>query len=494
MAKLRIAHIASEVTPLAKTGGLADVVGSLPKELEKLGHKVAVFMPYYREVRMLGKVAAQPVLQSLPVHLAPGLKEEISLLQAQLPNSRVTVYFVANARAYDRDNLYGTPEGDYPDNAERFILLCRGVLQSIAEMKTPFDILHCHDWQTALIPAYINHIFSDDPVFARTASVFTIHNMAYQGLFPKDTIVKTGLGWDFFTPERLEFYGRLNLMKAGILYANKVTTVSPTYGREILTPEMGFGLEGLLKIKQADLTGILNGIDEQDWDPSRDPHIRVKFSRQTLAGKAACKTAVRQEMELEEPEKERTMLIGAVARLAEQKGFNLLVEAASKLAKRPLQIAVLGSGDPTIQDMLDTTFRDYPGKFGARFKFDNPMAHRIYAGADALLIPSRFEPCGLGQMIAMRYGTLPIVRATGGLVDTVKPINSGKKQGTGFVFKPFTTEGLVKAIDEALAVFADEQLWKKLVGQAMAENFSWGDSAKKYEEVYTQAIEKQKRK
>ncbi|MEK7477336.1 MAG: glycogen synthase GlgA [Candidatus Coatesbacteria bacterium] len=493
MPKLRIAHVTSELSPLARTGGLGDAVGSMIRAQEAAGHKVVAFLPYYREVRLLGAVTPQVVLANLPVHLAPGLRQEVNVLSAHLPGSKVPVYLVENAKAYDRDQLYGTPEGDYPDNAERFILLCRSALQAIKEMKEEFDVVHAHDWQASLVPAYLRRVYDGDAAFATTACVYSIHNLAYQGVFPKDTILKTGLGWSVYTPDQLEFYGKVNFMKAGILYADRITTVSPTYAKEILTAEYGWGLEGLLKTREADLSGVLNGIDVAEWDPAKDTHLAATFSRRNMAGKAACREALVKEFELPEP-KGRSMLVAMVARLAGQKGFELMVEALPKLAKKPVQIAVLGSGERRIQDLLEDAARKYPATLALRLRVDGALAHRLYAGADAFLMPSRYEPCGLGQMIALRYGTLPIARATGGLLDTVTPVDFKKKQGTGFLFKAATADSLAKGVDEALQAFADEELWKKLSGEAMGEDFSWASSVKRYDACYTSAMQRRSKR
>lgn len=490
MPRLKIAHVASEVLPLAKTGGLADVVGTLARAHEKSGQRPTIFMPYYREVRRLAKAEPQPVVPSLPIHLAPGIREEVSILQVQLPSSKIPVFLVHNPKAFDRDHIYGTPDGDYPDNADRFILFCRAVLQAIKEMNEAYDILHCHDWQTALIPAYLRRLYAGEPVFGRTATLFTIHNLAYQGIFAKDTIVRTGLGWEMFTPDQLEFFGKVNFMKAGILYADKISTVSPGYAREILTPEYGFGLEGLLKTRENDLVGVMNGINYEEWDPSGDTLIAAPYGRKDLAGKRACKEALVREAGLPPSDRGKMMLIGAVSRMAEQKGFDLVAEAAGKLAKRPVQMVILGSGDRRVLDMLRDLGRRYPAQIVFREKYDPGFARRIYAGADAFMMPSRFEPCGLGQMIAMRYGTMPIVRETGGLLDTVRPVDARRKTGTGFTFKAATADALLKAVDDALAAFSDDDLWQKLMLEAMAEDFSWTASAKKYESLYQQCRDK----
>lgn len=488
MAKLRIVHIASEAAPLAKTGGLADAVGAMARAQEQAGHKVAIFLPHYRIIRQLGIVKPEVLIPSLPVHVAPGIRQEVSLLKAELPGSKVTVYLLDHARSYDRDHLYGTPDGDYPDNPDRFVLLCRGALQALKEMKEEVDIVHAHDWQAALTPLYLRRTYAGEPVFAKAGAVYTIHNMAYQGAFPKESIVRVGLGWEMFTAEQLEFFGKVNFMKAGILYADRITTVSPTYANEIVTPEGGFGLDGLLRTRAADLAGVLNGIDEDEWNPEKDKHLAAPYSRRNAAGKAACRDALLAEFGLDPAESGQVLVLGAVARLAEQKGFDLLAEAAPRLMKHPLRIALLGSGERRIQELLEDLARRFPGRIALRAKFDNALAHRVYAGSDAYLMPSRYEPCGLGQMIAMHYGSLPIAHAVGGLVDTIRQVDPRKKQGTGFLFKAATADAFAKAVEDARNAYEDEPLWKKLVTEAMAEDFSWEPTVKRYDQLYADAI------
>jgi starch synthase len=488
MAKLRIAHAASELAPLAKTGGLGDAVGSLARAQDAAGHRVVAFLPYYREVRLMSTIEARPRLERFSLHIAPGIKEEISVLEAVLPGSKVVVYLVAHAKSFDRDQLYGTPDRDYPDNADRFILFSRAVLQITKELKLEVDVLHVHDWQAALVPVYLSRIYRGDEILARTASVFTIHNLAYQGLFPKDVMPRTGLGWDLYTPDQLEFWGKVSFLKAGLLYADKLSTVSPTYAKEILTKDGGFGLDGVLRQREADLAGILNGLDLSEWDPSKDPHLAAVYSRRALAGKERCKIALREEFRLQDPG-ERQLLVGVVARLVEQKGLDLLIEALPRLAKKPVQFAVLGSGDRSIREALEDAARRFPGQLALRIQFDHALAHRIYAGADALLVPSRYEPCGLGQMIAQRYGTLPIARATGGLVDTIRPAEK-RKPGTGFLFKAASADALAKAVEEAIAAYHDESYWKRCVVEAMGEDFSWTSSVRRYDALYEAALKR----
>jgi len=492
--RLRISFVASEMSPLAKTGGLADVVGSLPKELEKLGHKVSVFIPYYREVKQVSKIPTQVVRTAMPVHLGQGMTQEVNVLQATLPKSKVPVYLIENSKAFDRDHLYGTMDGDYADNGERFILFSRAVIQWMREMKEEIDIIHCHDWQTALIPVYIKRVYSGESVFARTSTIFTIHNMAYQGLFPKEVMQRTGLGWELFTPEQFEFWGKVNFLKAGIVYADRVTTVSPTYAKEVLTPGFGLGMDGIMRTREKDLIGLLNGVDYDEWDPASDPHLPATYTKKVMTGKAACKAALKEEFGLHSPEGKRVMLIGAVSRLAEQKGFEIVSAALSRLGKRPIQFVMLGSGDRKIHEMMEEAARKHPHSIGIKLKFDNALAHRIYAGSDAFIIPSRFEPCGLGQMIAMKYGTVPIAHATGGLIDTIKPIEKKNKQGTGFLFKEMTQENLLKCIDEALELYDNEAAWKKLTADIQSEDFSWQASAKRYEALYAEEKGKKTRK
>jgi starch synthase len=492
MGKFNVVQVASEITPMAKTGGLADVVGTLGRELDKGGNRVWFFMPYYREVRQHSGIAVETVLKSLPVHLSPGMREEVAVLRGQMPGSKAVAYFIDHPRSFDRDHLYGTPDGDYVDNADRFTLFSRAVVHALKELKEPVDVVHCHDWQTALIPAYIKHLYAGDPLFDRTAVVYTIHNLAYQGIFSKDIMARTGLGWSFFTPDKLEFYGKVSFMKSGILYADRVTTVSPTYAKEILTPEHGFGLDGLLKTRSSDLSGVLNGIDTGEWDPAKDPHIATAYSRKATTGKEACRDALLTEMGYPAQKQPRPMVIGAVSRLAEQKGYDIVAEAIPRLAKKPVFIVILGYGDRHIQESLEAAARKHPDKVAVRMKFDNAMAHRVFAASDLFLMPSRFEPCGLGQMIALRYGSLPVARATGGLIDSITQVDSKKKSGTGFFFKAGTADALVKAVEEALVAHDDEALWKKVVAEAMGEDFSWETSAKKYESIYQAAKDRKK--
>ncbi len=488
MGRLRVAQIASEVAPLAKTGGLADVVASLSRELESNGNRISIYMPFYRETRIACKGAARQVRKSIPVHLGPGTTQEVNVFQATLTGNKANVFLIENAKAFDRDHIYGTSESDYADNGERFILFCRAVTQLMKESGDEYDVVHCHDWQTALVPAYIRRIYAGEGKLARMAQVFSIHNLAYQGVFGKEVMLKTGLGWELFTPEQLEYWGKVNFMKAGILYSDKISTVSPTYSKEILGSEYGCGLDGLLRTRQADLSGILNGIDTVVWDPAKDARISAPYSAKGMEGKEACRRALLQECGWENEGGKRKMIIGAVARLASQKGFDILVQAIPKLAKKPVKLVVLGRGERKIQDMLEECAHSYPGLLSVQMKFDEAMAHRIYAGADAFLMPSKFEPCGLGQMIAMRYGTLPIVRATGGLLDSIRPIGKRAGSGNGILFKEATPAGIITAVEEALELFKNEVEWKKIIPDIMGADFSWSASARQYENLYVQAI------
>lgn len=490
MARSRVAHITSELAPLARTGGLGDAVAALARAQEAAGIKPLIFLPYYREIRLASAFAVEPVIQRLPLHIAPGIRQEISLMKGTLPGSKVPVYLVDHARSFDRDHLYGTPEGDYPDNADRFILLSRAALQCLKELKEEVDVVHAHDWQAALVPAFLRKVYATEDGFTRTASVFTIHNLAYQGQFLKDVMPRTGLGWEMFTPDQLEFYGKVNFMKAGILYADKIATVSPTYAEEILTKEGGFGLDGLLTTRSADVAGILNGVDAAEWDPQSDKLIPATFSRRNPAGKAACREALLREFGLEESGSGRTLVAGVVARFAEQKGFDLLIGALPKLAKKRVRIVVLGNGEKAIREALEDAARRHPETLAVQARFDHALAHRVYAGSDAFLMPSKYEPCGLSQLIAMRYGTLPIARAVGGLVDTITPVDDRKKTGTGFLFRTHTADAFAKSVEAALGAYEDEPLWKKLVSEAMGEDFSWEPAVKKYETLYDGAQKK----
>jgi starch synthase len=460
---MRIAFIASEVAPFSKTGGLADVAGALPGALSALGAEVVTVTPLYRCVR---GHRPEPAPHRVRVPLGGGAVE------ARVFRSG-GVFFLEHDPFFDRDGLYGTPNGDYADNAARFVFLARGALELLKLLGAP-DVVHAHDWQAGLVPLYLKTLYAGD--FPRTRSVLTIHNLAYQGLFPPSEFPKTGLDWRHYTWKEAEFYGQVNFLKAGLVHADALTTVSPTYAREIQTPERGCGLDGVLRERSGVLHGILNGADYSEWDPSRDPHLPARYSVEDLSGKARCKAALQKRFGL--PARPETPVAGMVTRLSEQKGIDLLLEAAEALAAEDLQIALLGSGDRSYQDAVLRMGDRFRHRISVQVAFDNALAHLVEAGSDLYLMPSRYEPCGLNQIYSLRYGTVPVVRATGGLADTV--IDGV----TGFSFGPYTSAAFLQAVRRALRAYENPAVWRRLMIEGMKQDFSWTASARRYLELY----------
>ncbi len=476
---MRIVYASSEMAPYAKTGGLADVSAALPKALAARGHEVLCFLPRYGSIafppgRFVGSVHV-PVDS---VHRSAGFYE-----RELAPNLRVI--FVEHPPFFDRQGIYGDHNGDFGDNEFRFAFFCRAVLEFCRSRGYRPDVVHAHDWQTGLLPVYLKAFYIDDPTLHRVPSVFTIHNLAYQGQFSAATLGPLGLPDSLAAEDALEWNGNISYMKGGILFSEVVTTVSPTYAREIQTAEFGQGLEGVVRSRAEDLVGILNGVDYEEWDPRHDPHIAAPYDEIEQAGKAACKRALLAEFGLSrEPD---LPLIGIVSRLVHQKGFDLVNAAMEPLLSRGLRMVVLGSGESDVEAGLREFVRRDPLRFGVRFNYDAGLAHRIEAGADIILMPSRFEPCGLTQMYSMRYGTIPIVRSTGGLADTVEPFDLKRKTGTGFVFEHADATGLMWAVDQALAAYSKPGPWTVLMQNAMRRDFSWNLSAERYEVVYSHA-------
>ncbi|HEV8309095.1 MAG TPA: glycogen synthase GlgA [Methylomirabilota bacterium] len=487
--RLRILFVASEVEPFAKTGGLADVAGALPKALSALGHDVRVIMPKYAGVERTAG-ALRTVLPRLEVPLGTRTVEG-SLLQGRA-DSAVPVYFLGQDAYYARPALYGTSEGDYPDNCERFVFFCRAVLAALPQLDWRPHLVHAHDWQTGLIPVYLETLYRDDPDYRDVATVFTIHNLAYQGLFWHYDFPMTGLGWDLFTPAGIEFYGRINFLKGGLVFSDLLTTVSPTYAREIQTPEYGEGLDGVLRERSADLVGILNGIDYELWNPATDADLPKRYGPDDLDGKAACKAALRQEMGLADPGRPAP-LVGVVSRLADQKGLDLVAAAVPAIVAAGGQFVLLGAGDERYERAFPELAQAHPGAVAVKIGFNIGLARRIYAGADCFLMPSRYEPCGLGQLISLRYGTIPIVRRTGGLADTIQEWSAEAGTGTGFLFDDMTPEACGAAVTRALAAYGNPTAWRRLVRNAMAEDVSWEASAEKYVNCYRKAVKKARR-
>lgn len=476
---VRIVYASSEMAPYAKTGGLADVSAALPKALAARGHEVTCFLPRYGNIpfppgRFIGSV-------HVPVDSVP---RSAGFYESELgPTFRVI--FVEHPPYFDRHGIYGDGYGDFGDNAFRFAFFCRAVLEFCRSRGYRPDVVHAHDWQTGLLPVYLKAFYADDPTLYRVPTVFTIHNLAYQGHFPPSVLGPMGLPESLVSEDALEWGGNVCYMKGGLLFSEIVTTVSPTYAREIQTPEYGYGLDGVVRSRAEDLVGILNGVDYEEWDPRHDPHIAAHYDETEHVGKAVCKKALLQEFGLA-PEPDLP-LIGIISRLVYQKGYDLVASALEPLLSRRLRMVVLGSGEPDVEAGLREFVHRDPSRFGVRFHYDQALAHRIEAGADMLLIPSRFEPCGLTQMYSMRYGTIPVVRATGGLVDTVQHVDARNRSGTGFVFEHADVTGLVWAIDEALRAYQRAGPWSVLMRRAMTRDFSWDLSAKQYEAVYSRA-------
>ncbi|MGE5189415.1 MAG: glycogen synthase GlgA [Gemmatimonadota bacterium] len=482
---MRVLVASSEIVPFAKTGGLADVTGALPKALRKIGIEADCVLPRYRGIDR----QKYPAAQSGPALRVPlGHREENATLEEVDAGGGVRAFLVRGDRYFDREFYYGTRDGDYVDNCERFTFFCRAVMEWIARSGRRYDIVHCNDWQTALIPAYVKTLYSGEEAFRATGTVFTVHNLGYQGLFWNHDLPITGLGWELFTPRGVEFYGKLNLMKAGLVFADVLSTVSATYSREIQTAEYGHGLEGVLYERRDDLYGILNGVDYDDWDPAADRLIAAPYSKENLSGKAACRADLLAEFgwSREAPE----AVIGLIGRLTAQKGFDLIEQIGDWLAGRNVRVVILGTGERKFEEEMAGLARRHPERISVRLAFDNRLAHRIEAGADMYLMPSRYEPCGLNQIYSLRYGTVPIVRDTGGLADTVVDEDADPGAGTGFKFAGYDAEELQGAVSRALAAFADRARWEGIVRRGMEKDFSWEASAREYASLYEKALRK----
>jgi starch synthase len=477
---MRIVFVASECVPFSKTGGLADVVGALPPALAALGNDVSVFLPRYRQTKL---PEARTVLRSITVPFDDRYRF-CSVIDGGT-HSGVRFYFIDYPPFFDRDQLYGTPAGDYPDNAERFALFCRATLEASKILGAP-DIFHCHDWQSALVPIMLRTIYSEDPALKESACVFTIHNMGYQGKFPPDTLPLLLLPWDLFTIDKLEFFGEVNFLKGALVFSDFVTTVSKKYSQEIQTSEYGFGLEGVLRDRAATVTGILNGVDYDVWSPEKDTFIAARYSPQDLSGKEICKKDLLASFGVTNADL-KLPVIGIVSRFAAQKGFDLISLIADRLTRENMIMVALGTGDKPYEELFQRLNKTFPQKIAVKIGFDNALAHKIEAGSDMFLMPSRYEPCGLNQIYSLKYGTVPIVRATGGLDDTIEPWDPKTRRGTGFKFSEYSGEALLSTIRGALAAFQDGAGWLTLMRNGMVKDFSWNNSAKEYVRAYEKA-------
>ncbi|MBU1937648.1 glycogen synthase GlgA [bacterium] len=486
--KRNILMVASEVVPFAKTGGLADVCGALPKALQGLGHDVRLLMPLYKQVDVKEhRIRRAADLKNIPLKIGSD-EIHIDFRTGKLPDSKVKTYFLDYDEFYNRDELYVDPETgkDYPDNDRRFIALSRAAFALCESLDWIPDVIHCHDWQTALIPLLIN----SEERFTGTRTVLTIHNLGYQGNFPPETTELIGDYAHLMQPMGpMEYYGKVSFLKTGILFANKLNAVSPTYAREIQgSEEYGYGFQGILQERAADLVGILNGLDVDIWNPRSDSDIAVNYDVKSLDKKIENKKALCERVGF--TFSETVPLFGVISRLADQKGFDLFAEIEEALVALPFQFVLLGTGDKKYEELFRQLAQTNPKKFHTIIGFNNKLAHRIEAGVDCFMMPSRYEPCGLNQMMSMRYGTVPLVRATGGLADTVIDIDAEPKRGNGFTFDDYDSELLLKTIERAVKVFEDQSRWKAMQERGMKQDFSWKASAKKYGELYEQALHK----
>jgi starch synthase len=479
----------SEAVPFAKTGGLADVCGALPAALEQLGHRVAVIMPGYRQSRYCG-LPIQPLGVEFIVPIGSKMVSG-QLAQSHLPGGKVPVYFVQQDQYFDRDQLYSVDGRDYIDNCERFVFFNRAVMETIRLLDLPVDVLHANDWQTALLPAYLKIEYRHLPRYQQIATLLTVHNIAFQGQFWHWDMLLTGLDWKYFNWRQMEFHGKLNLLKTGMVFADSINTVSPRYAQEIQSSPLGCGLEGVLQHRRDVLSGILNGMDSGEWNPASDSHLAARYDAQSAAiGKPMCKQALQKELGL--PVEARTPLLAAVGRLTDQKGFDLIAEVMQRWVETSnAQWAILGTGQPKYHRLFESLAQRYPQKVAVRLEFSNALAHRIEAGADIFLMPSRYEPCGLNQLYSLKYGTVPVVRATGGLADTITgyaPPSVPVPPANGFSFDEYSPLALSETLRRACDTYEQPDVWRQLMTTGMQQDWSWTASARQYAELYVKTV------
>jgi len=472
---MKILFVSSEGLPYSKTGGLADVVEALPKALAEMGHEVAVLLPQYH-----GNKISSTLVSSLTVSLGETLR--FPALGEGKSVGAVRYFFVSDPAFFDREHLYGDKNGDYPDNAERFAEFSRATVEFTKRIWLP-DVVHCHDWQSALVPVLLRTQHAADPVVRSLPVVFTIHNLGYQGVFPRSVLPKIGLPESLFSVDALEYYGNVNFLKGGVLFADYLSTVSRRYAKEIQTAEYGYGLEGVIRSRAERLVGILNGVDYGTWSPEADTFIAQNYSTHNLDGKKACRKDLLDLFHLPSDSAARPV-IGIVSRFADQKGFDLIAAAAEGLMKEDLTMVALGTGAPQHEKLFRNLAEKYPARVGVKIGYDNALAHKIEAGADMFLMPSRYEPCGLNQIYSLRYGTVPVVRATGGLDDTVQNFDPKTQQGTGFKFESYDSRALLDGVRSALAVYHDTKSWRAVQANGMMKDFSWKASASAYVTLY----------
>lgn len=480
---MKIVFVSSEVAPFSKTGGLADVAAALPKALEKLGHKVYIITPKYKAV---DEKKFDLVSTGRHIEVPVSNKRVSAEILCAKTGKDINTYFIKKDEYYYRDYIYSTPQGDYLDNAERFVFFSKAALEAINALDLNPDIIHCHDWQTGLVPLFLKTHFKDYPNFNKIKTILTIHNLGYHGLFWALDMHLLNLGKEYLAPQYLEFYGKISFLKAGIVFSDVITTVSKKYREEIQTPEYGYGFEGLLKEKAEKLFGITNGIDYDEWDPSKDKFIIENYTIENLKGKKSCKKDLQKTFNL--PQSPDTPVIGMISRLSSQKGWDIWEEAADDLMKMDIQFTILGTGDEKYHHIVKDLCVKYPDKISALITFDDTLAHKIEAGADMFLIPSRYEPCGLNQMISLRYCTIPIVRATGGLDDVIEDYNPKTGKGNGFKFNEYSSKELIHSIKKALKVHFNRSEWEKIIRNGLKNDYSWEKSAIEYDKLYKQIL------
>jgi starch synthase len=464
--------VSSEAAPLAKTGGLADVVGALPAALRENGNDVALVIPRYGSIDLK---PARRVWDGIAIYLGVA-RHDVAVYQAP---AEFPFYLVDCPPLFDRKGIYGEAGMDYPDNHIRFAVFARAAL-AVARFLFRTDIFHCHDWQAGLVPALLRSSFATDPTYLGVKTLFTLHNLGYQGLFPKTALAQAALDPALYRPDGLEFFGQISYLKGGIAFADALNTVSPTYAREIQTPEYGFGLDGALRARSAAICGILNGVDYRQWSPDIDAYLPARYSAGDLGGKRVCKQHLLEEFGLPPAAMDRP-LMGIVSRFTRQKGTDILTEVAARMVDEDMYLVALGSGDPEYETFFRQIAAAHPGRIALRIGFDNGLAHRIEAGCDMFLMPSRYEPCGLNQIYSLRYGTVPVVRATGGLDDTIE-------EGTGFKFQEYSGQALLGAVRTAVRAFSDEAAWREMMLRGMAKDFSWKASAAQYSALYRRLL------
>jgi starch synthase len=480
---MKVLIASPEIFPFVKTGGLADVTGALPKALKKLGAEVRVILPKHKGIE-----DHKFPMQYRNLKISSQISQ--SVVEAEIVESHydgVTAYLVEKDEYYYRDYLYSTPDGDYLDNAERFIFFSKSILEAIKATGFVPDVLHCNDWETALAPVFLKTIYKDDPILRNLPTVFTIHNLGYQGIFWHHDMHLLDIGWEYFTPDYLEFFGSINFLKGGIIFSDIISTVSKKYSEEIQTEEFGYGLDGILRTRKKDLYGIINGIDYEDWNPEKDPFLPATYSAAAMGNKAVCKRALQEAFGL--PVDDKIPLVATISRLADQKGFDLIGASLEDVLAPGIQYVILGTGERKYHELFTELSKAFPRSFSVKIAYDNKLAHLIEAGADMFLMPSRYEPCGLNQLYSLKYGTVPVVRGVGGLEDTITDFTASDK-GTGFKFYDYTKEAMLTALKRALDVYGRKEAWRALTKRCMEADFSWERSAQEYLDLYEKAIQK----